>query len=447
MARMNSSIPALGYKQDHVARASGVLQLADQIQARRQQAEMQRMMQQYGPALMGNDPNQKQQAMGALAQAGLGQQALQFQQKQAEIAKAQAEAQAKQQGAQAKMMGFLGAAAMNTETPEEWEQAKQLAAAQGIPQQMLDRLPYERKGMILDGIRGVEGLKEDEKSMRDFMEGKRRFELTFGETKRMNDARIATGQVGTGANVTVNMPLGRKGVNEAQGNIIGGEIQNASFENVRSLYKPEYTNMPKKLWNQVRNFGEKWGVNDLLGLGMTKEEIEFTQGFQAFKIATQGAFNAYRKEITGAAAAMSELALLEDAFINMRLSQHQFPAALDALERNTNIAMQVNNRLLREGIEPGTPQYERDFMTAFNAEKVDMTKFLTSGEDAEDKGGASQGSEEQGMRGGGGGGRMQGQVQTQRSQADAESRWQEILSAAGGDEDKALDQAEREGLF
>lgn len=459
MARMNSNIPALGYAQDHAAHAQGVLSLAQNIDQRREQRKFQEMMQKHGAALVGQDPQAQQQALGAMAQAGAAGPALALQEQQAGVQKTQAEAMAKRQDAEAKMMGFLASAGYNAKTPEEWEEAKAIGARIGIPQQMLDSLTFERKDELVNATLGADKLLEDERALKNFAEGKRRFDLEFGEKRRMNDARIASGQVGNGTNVTImnngNTPLDRKGRNEVQSNIIGGEAQLATFENVRSLYKPEYTSVPKKLWNQFRNWGDRMGINDLLGMGLTEEEVEFAQGYKAFQMSVQGAFNTYRKEITGAAAAMAELAMLEQAFLNQNLSQHEFPIALDTLERNTEIAIGVNKRLMEMGIERGTPEYEQAFMAEFDAKKEPMTRFLAGSSGSEPSnssgpgGSGNQPPRTQPMQDTGGPGRMRGQVQRTQQQptAEQEARWQQILSEAGGDTDRALDRAEAEGLF
>jgi|GEM_PF-4749980 len=68
-------------------------------------------------------------------------------------------------------------------------------------------------------------------------------------------------------------------------------------------------------------------------------------------------FNAYRKEITGAAAAVQELEDLKKATLNADLGPAEFKASLELLEKKVKRSRAIKRKLLREGISVGDPRF------------------------------------------------------------------------------------------
>lgn len=83
-------------------------------------------------------------------------------------------------------------------------------------------------------------------------------------------------------------------------------------------------------------------------------------------IAVEGLFNQYRKDITGAAAAVQELERLKAAYINKDMGPDDFEAAFSELRR---IATKVQQ--LREGfVRAGIPATEDDFDAVYRGDKT-----------------------------------------------------------------------------
>tara|TARA_B100002003_G_scaffold241756_1_gene263859 strand:- start:327 stop:1568 length:1242 start_codon:yes stop_codon:yes gene_type:complete len=128
----------------------------------------------------------------------------------------------------------------------------------------------------------------------------------------------------------------------------GGVVSDADlFQRAAALtktYDPEFLT--------YRNQGEAWLTKQAEKLGvsvddarkqMLKDRTKFIQG-------VEGMFNAYRKEITGAAAAVQELERLKKAFINMDMSPSEFEAGLEFFLDESRRALRLKRKLLREGV-------------------------------------------------------------------------------------------------
>ena len=83
---------------------------------------------------------------------------------------------------------------------------------------------------------------------------------------------------------------------------------------------------------------------------MIRQHSKFSKGVNA-------EFNAYRKLITGAAAAVQELEDLKKAMISTDLSPDEFEAAFNEYSMELSRTLRIRNKVLREGLKPGTKQY------------------------------------------------------------------------------------------
>ena len=75
------------------------------------------------------------------------------------------------------------------------------------------------------------------------------------------------------------------------------------------------------------------------------------------KNAIEQEFNKYRKEITGAAAAMSEIEMLKESFMNSDLSYEEFTAAFDEYRDAQIKALEIAQDILSRGIPLGSKEF------------------------------------------------------------------------------------------
>jgi hypothetical protein len=87
-----------------------------------------------------------------------------------------------------------------------------------------------------------------------------------------------------------------------------------------------------------------------LDIELGEDEKQFLRNRRKFTQNVNQFFNAYRKDITGAAASMLELSSLKKAIFNTDLSPEEFQAAFDEFKSETIRLQRLNQRLLREGL-------------------------------------------------------------------------------------------------
>jgi hypothetical protein len=93
------------------------------------------------------------------------------------------------------------------------------------------------------------------------------------------------------------------------------------------------------------------------GMEVAPEMREFAKQRRSLVNDIGQQFNAYRKEITGAAAALGELEQLKETFINKDLSYDEFVSALDQYESKQKRALRLSRRILREGVKVGSSKF------------------------------------------------------------------------------------------
>ncbi len=86
-------------------------------------------------------------------------------------------------------------------------------------------------------------------------------------------------------------------------------------------------------------------------LDIGDEGREFVAGARVFKERIEGVFNRYRKEITGAQAAIKEIKMLRDSILNKDLSPDEFQASLGRYTGEIKRSMRLKRQLLRDGIK------------------------------------------------------------------------------------------------
>ena len=99
---------------------------------------------------------------------------------------------------------------------------------------------------------------------------------------------------------------------------------------------------------------EDWLATQAEKLGREPSDLqrEAIQLRTRFTTSVEQLFNAYRKEITGAAAAVQELERLKKSFINVDMSPTQFEAAYSEYRGELQRAMRISAKLRRDGVDP-----------------------------------------------------------------------------------------------
>lgn len=153
----------------------------------------------------------------------------------------------------------------------------------------------------------------------------------------------------------------------AEKDITSGEPLQAVLADLERLYDPRFFQAPSQVAATAENF-----VNRMGG------DVDFTNRNRrnVFNSAVGRAFDVYRKDITGAAAAQQELERLQQNFLSADMTHPQFKANLRALqmigERNRNI----NVELLARGIQRGAPNYGAEFDAIAASRPLNMEEVV-----------------------------------------------------------------------
>lgn len=123
------------------------------------------------------------------------------------------------------------------------------------------------------------------------------------------------------------------------------------LKGIREQYDPVFLTHRGKLSDFFLRNAEK------LGRTLTKEEKEYVQQKQGFQQAVKREFNQYRREITGAAAALAEMEDLKESMMNEDQSPSQFEASYTAYAEERAYLARLSNIILRKGLEPGTQSF------------------------------------------------------------------------------------------
>jgi len=125
----------------------------------------------------------------------------------------------------------------------------------------------------------------------------------------------------------------------------------ARLASIKKEYDPSFLTYQGKARNLISRLKSKADID------LSPEDRKYLKQSRRFTQAVNYEFNAYRKLITGAAAAMSELEDLKKAVINTDLSPDEFEAAYAEYVTELTRSMRIGNKLIREGLQPGTKQF------------------------------------------------------------------------------------------
>ena len=146
---------------------------------------------------------------------------------------------------------------------------------------------------------------------------------------------------------------------EAQQKTIAAGESLARLNRIRKNYDPAFLTWKGK--------GQAWlsSVKSKAGADLSIDEKAFLRKRRQFEQGVNFEFNAYRKMITGAAAAVKELEDLKKAMISTDLSPVEFEAAWEEYGNELGRSLRIRNKLLREGLKPGTKQFGKELDTMF----------------------------------------------------------------------------------
>lgn len=120
------------------------------------------------------------------------------------------------------------------------------------------------------------------------------------------------------------------------------------LDSISRNYDPSYLTYSGQIQDWFSRTKEKFGGElDPASKQRVVQKRKFTQ-------AVNTEFNAYRKLITGAAAAVQELEALKKAMLADDLSPTEFESAYSTYREELKRTVRINRMLIREGIMPGT---------------------------------------------------------------------------------------------
>lgn len=170
-------------------------------------------------------------------------------------------------------------------------------------------------------------------------------------------AQRQIGAIGSnGTNLTINtgnnIPVGKKAQGDLQADVLAGRVALANTKNIMENYKPTWLTYKGQGIAKGARIAEKAGFGEFLP-DKTKADLgQYTK----FKNAVESEFNRYRKEITGAAAAIQELEKLRQAIFNTDQSPTEFEASMANYVSNIQRLDQLRIQMLQQGIDPRTPE-------------------------------------------------------------------------------------------
>jgi hypothetical protein len=174
-----------------------------------------------------------------------------------------------------------------------------------------------------------------------------------------------------GEGVTGNkLPLNRGAATDVEKEIGPLEEQKQQVEHIGDLYDPSFLTYRGKLRSETVRQKEKLADLPLVGpmLAPSEEDKAFLEKKTRFTQNVEQVFNKYRKDITGAAAALAELDRLKQAVINTDQSPREFEAAMSEFSQALKRGLDIKKDLLHEGIPLGSTQFTKEFERRFLTE-------------------------------------------------------------------------------
>jgi len=160
---------------------------------------------------------------------------------------------------------------------------------------------------------------------------------------------------------------------KVQEKVLNEEALQRRFGQIEKDFNPDYFRYGNKMDTGVSNVADMLKDTKLGGIankaataftGMSPEKRDaFVTKRTTFMNDVNQVFNQYRKEITGAAAAMQELDRLQASFLSGEMAPSEFRGALDLVKSKGMQEIEQNKLVLREGVNV-TPSYSREDIEA-----------------------------------------------------------------------------------
>lgn len=156
--------------------------------------------------------------------------------------------------------------------------------------------------------------------------------------------------------------LQKKTVTDLEKKLVVFETNFDDLKRIESQIKPEFLTFAGR--------GKAFfsGLKSKAGVDLSKEEKSFLQERTRFTQNINQFFNAYRKEITGAAASVQEMEGLKRSMFNEDLSPVEFEAAFDEFKNGVQRGRRLTRKLLREGVGGNLKNKQSEVSKRFDQE-------------------------------------------------------------------------------
>lgn len=152
------------------------------------------------------------------------------------------------------------------------------------------------------------------------------------------------------------------------------QVERSQLKNIETQFDKNFLTIGGRVKNLVA------GTLDYADLS-SSEQKDFLARREAFTMSVNQAFNSYRRWVTGAAAAQSELEMLRKAYIDAGNSPTVFWARLQELMRGLKRADEIKSKMLEEGLtrrSMGSKEFEEEVNARWaEPQSVDSQKPIT----------------------------------------------------------------------
>lgn len=188
--------------------------------------------------------------------------------------------------------------------------------------------------------------------------------LPEGDPRRKAyDDAIARHGKDPSTNVTIqNMPPGNQPptkptTNRLQSDVIDTQSQLGRLQGIKDSYSREFLQASGKVKGSIYKIGDYLNLplEKLPGLS-EDDKKKFLGQRTEFVTRTEQLFNLYRKEITGAAAAIQELDRLKKSMLNVDMTPMEFEHAYNAFEKELKRTIRLRNKFMRQGFDVRDPE-------------------------------------------------------------------------------------------
>lgn len=158
--------------------------------------------------------------------------------------------------------------------------------------------------------------------------------------------------VGPDGTVTVGAPLSSGNIGKAQEKVTGAIDNLSRLKDIRSTFDPQFLTYVGKGRQAFLKTKERAGVS------LDPTEKQYLGQYRQFSEGVEQFFNQYKKDITGAAAAVAEISALKDSIINTDLSPTEFTSSYDRLVNEATRTINIQNSLLEKGLSPSSKDFQ-----------------------------------------------------------------------------------------